>query len=218
MRGTAATPACCQVRQMGVGQPACLKRMPVLCDPSFMEGSMPRFCFLLLFPLLPGCLAFGYPSATYTPQIPSLPPDVHAFKSTFSTSGMSIIMPGGKSISASIERIPIEDGRLDSLQHTYFAYFLGGFPVNFSEHHDWRLLLYRPGYEIIEIPSRWCGRKLFESQIDQLAWKPATDIDSQLATLKLLCPERGVTTPSAEVRQFVEQERERLTRLRNSSR
>ncbi len=171
---------------------------------------MPRLFFFLIFPFLPGCLAFGYPSTTYTPTVASLPSDVHVFKSTFSTGGKSIIITGGERVSWNIEEIPISDGRLDSLHHAYFAYFIGGFPVSYSEHHDWKLMLYRPGFEIIEIPSRWSARSLVASGIDPLDWKPAKDIDSQLATLKTICPDHGFSVASPEVRRFVAQERERL--------
>jgi hypothetical protein len=174
---------------------------------------MQKLSIFLIFSCLPGCLAFGYPRVTYTPQVASLPSDVHAFKSTLSFGGKSIVMTGGESISGTIEEIPIVDGRLDSLDHSYFSYFIGGIPVAFFKEHDWKIILYRPGYEIIEIPSRWYVRKFFASQIDQLAWKPAKSIEAQLAALKLICPEGGFSTPSPEIRRFVDQERERLAGL-----
>jgi hypothetical protein len=171
---------------------------------------MPRLFFFLIFPFLPGCLAFGYPSTTYTPTVASLPSDVHVFKSTFSTGGKSIIMTGGERVSWTIEEIPISDGQLDSLHHAYFAYFIGGFPVSYSEHQDWKLMLYRPGFEIIEVPSRWFGRSLVGPTLDKLDWIPAKDIGSQLAILKTICPDNLYSTASPEVRQIVDQERERL--------
>ena len=173
---------------------------------------MPRFSFFLIFPFLPGCLAFGYPSATYTPPVASLPPDVHAFKWTYNTGGMSMIMTGGERVSTKVEKLPIEDGRLDSLHHAYFAYFLGGVPVSFSEHHRWKILLYRPGYEMLEIPSHWCGQKVFQPNVDRLPWTPAKDLNSQLAALDVICPAE-FATPSAEVRRFVDLERERLNAI-----
>jgi hypothetical protein len=178
-----------------------------------MEVSMPRLCLLLILPFLPGCLAVGYPSVTYTPSVASLPPDVHAFRSTFEIGGMSIIMTGGERIGGSVEEIPITDGRLDSLDHVYFAYDIGGIPVTFFERHDWKILLYRPGYELIEIPSRWYGEKLFQPRIDHLDWKPANDIESQLANLDRICQEPAANAPSEQVRRFAEKERARLLML-----
>jgi hypothetical protein len=178
-----------------------------------MEGSMSRLSFLIIFPFLPGCLAFGYPSATFTPVVESLPADVRAFKSTFALSGMSVVMTGGERFSLAVEEIPIKDGRLDCLQHAYFDYFVGGIPVSFFEHHAWKIILYRPGYDVIEVPSRWCGRKLLQARIDSLTWKPAQDIEAQWAALQEVCPEHSLDLVSPEVRNFVEQERARLTGL-----
>jgi len=169
-----------------------------------------RISLLLVLPFLQGCLALGYPSMTYTPEVSLPEPEVHAFKSTWGKGGIWIAMTGGYWLESSIEELPIHDGHLASQGQSYFAYFVGGFPVSFSEARFWSLLLYRPGYEIIEVPSRWRGRELFESPIDKLAWKPAPDLDSQVKALEKLCPEFGLPKPGDNVRQFVAQEYRRL--------
>src|SRR5207249_1781632 len=123
---------------------------------------MARLTWLLFVHFLPGCVAFGYPSLTYTPEVTNLPPDVRAFQSTFEREGMSIIMTGGETIRLIVEEIPIRDGRLDSQDEAYFAYDVGCFAVGFMHKRDWSICLYRAGYEVIEIQSRWCGGKLLD--------------------------------------------------------
>src|SRR5262249_50213020 len=87
---------------------------------------------------------------------------------------------------------------------------LGGVPVKFFETRDWKILLYRPGYALFEIPSRWWGMKPFKGRIDDLAWKPTADLETQIKVLEELCPRYGITAATAEVREFVAAEYERL--------
>jgi hypothetical protein len=171
---------------------------------------MARWFLLLTCPFLPGCLAFGYPSVTYTPAVSNLEEDVHAFKATWGDGGMSLIMTGGEWLEDSIDELPLCRGTLESQRQSYFAYFVGGIPVSFSKHLGWSVLLYRPGYEVIEVSSRWWGRHVLEPRIDKLAWKPATDLDAQVKALQELCPEPGRRIASERVRQFVAHEYERL--------
>ncbi len=177
---------------------------------------MPRFAFLIFLPFLPGCLAVGYPSITYTPQLPIQEPDVRAFKSMSSGGGMSMVMTGGGWRRASIEEIPLNQGCVESHEDAYFHYLVGGIPVSFSEYRHWSILLYRPGHEIIEIPSRWWGRKLFEAEVDRLEWKPVASTQAQVKALETLCPPFE-NRPTAGVRQFVASEYERLAAIIRAS-
>jgi hypothetical protein len=123
-------------------------------------------------------------------------------------------MTGGEWISSTIEEIPSVNGTVDSQNKAYFAYFVGGFPVSFSESWNWNLLLYRPGYEVIKVPSHWLMAKVFRSHLDQLDRKIAPDLDSQTKALECICPESGLKRAEAteEVWQFVAQEYQRLAR------
>jgi len=170
---------------------------------------MPRLSIFLVFPLLPGCLAYGYPSVTYTSGVSNLPAEVRAFKSTTALGGMSIFMTGGESVSSGVEEIPLKQGCLDSQKETYFAYSVGGFPVKFFQSRSWHVMLFRPGYEVITIPSTWSGHHLLEPRIEALAWKPAPDLDSQVNAIETLCL-ADCMHPNAKVLQFAAQEYERL--------
>jgi hypothetical protein len=178
-----------------------------------MEAWMPRLIFILILPLLPGCMAFGYPSLTYTPAVACLPPDVHAFKSTFGTIGRSFMFSGGEGVYCGVEEIPIVDGVLDTLDQSYFDYFVGGVFVAYFHHDSWKVILYRPGYEIVTIPSRWFVGKMYESRLYNVDWKPAKGINSQLEALSTIWSESGPSQASDEVKDFVRNELKRLKAL-----
>jgi hypothetical protein len=165
---------------------------------------------LMVCPLFAGCVAFGYPSLTYTPGVSALDSEVHAFKSTFECGGRSYIMTGGETISLTKEEIPIHGGRLEPQEKSYFAYFVGGIPVAYSRQCSWSVLLYRPGFEVIEIPSHWWGRRLAEPELEKLNWKPASDLDAQVHALEMICGSLRLASLSADVRQFAASEYERL--------
>ncbi len=171
---------------------------------------MARIGYLLFLPFLPGCVAFGYPSVTYTPKLNIAEPDVRVFKSTTSTGGMNIVMTGGGWRGGRIEEIPIDHGSVETQSDAYFAYLVGGFPVCFSEFRHFAILLYRPGYEIIEIPSQWWGLMLLHGECARFDWKPAASTQVQVETLEKLCPPNDSNLPTESVRRFVAGEYERI--------
>jgi len=168
---------------------------------------MARLHGWLFVPVLPGCVAFGYPSLTYTPEVANLPPDVRAFKSTFER---VIFMTGGGTIHFNDEEVPIREGRLVGQDEAYFAYCVGGVvPVGMHERR-WSIRLYRPGYEVIDIQSRLVRRKLLNAPVGDLDWKTAPDLDSQVKALERVCPWPCLHFANPEVRQFFVEEYERL--------
>jgi hypothetical protein len=171
---------------------------------------MPRWSILLLFPFLPGCLAYAYPSVTSTPQVTGLPGDVHAFKESWGMGGMSMIMTGGESFSRALEELPIQHGCLEPQHDAYCAYFVGGFPVGCFESRNWRVLLYRPGYEPVELDSRWWGQALVAPESQTVTWKCVEGVSSNVKVLDELYLKCLWPGTSERVRQFVAQEFERL--------
>lgn len=173
---------------------------------------MPRFALLVLLPLLQGCIAFGYPSVTYTPEVTCLDEDVHAFKRSWGRDGTCMIMTGGEWIADNIEELPVDDGHLAGQRFAYFPYVIGGIPVSFSDSRSWSIILYRPGFEVVELPSRWWLKRPFESTLEKIDWKPALDLAAQINAIEQICsdPHRSIRHCSEHVRQFAAREYERL--------
>jgi hypothetical protein len=171
---------------------------------------MARVTLFLVIPFLPGCLAYGYPLLTYTPAVSNLPLEIRAFKASCEMAGTSIVMTGGERVACKLEEIPVTHGHLDAQHEAHFDYSVGGFPVRFFESHEWRIILYRPGYEIIEIPNRWSGGKLIQPALAELEWKPAPNFDSQLKALEALYLHHPWGPLDEPLRQFFIQEFERL--------
>jgi hypothetical protein len=155
-------------------------------------------------------MAFGYPSVTGTPRVANLDEDVRAFKIAFASDGLSIVMTGGERFHCSVDETVVRQGAFDAQRNAYFAYYVGGIPVNFHDVRSWEILLYRPGYDVIEMPSRWWGRTLFEAEIGKLTWNRAPNLDAQEKAIERVCPDSQLYNVSAEVRRFASDEYMRL--------
>jgi hypothetical protein len=140
----------------------------------------------------------------------NIPDDVHAFKATWETGGMSIILTGGESVGGSVEEIPIKEGVLEPETESDFEYFAGGIPVSFFHFRGWRILLYRPGYEVIELPGRCWAFGLLQPQVDHLNWKRSQDFDAKLRAIETICSRRSFGRPNEQTLRFAAQEYERL--------
>jgi hypothetical protein len=171
---------------------------------------MLRAAFISIIPLLPGCFAAGHPSFAYTPTVVAPEADVHAFRVNSTDQVFSFGVTGGICHETDVEEIPLTQGQVDSETHHYFAYTVLAFPLSFSDHRDWHLVFYRPGYEPVKIRSRWLPFKLVRSQIDHLNWKPANDLDAQTKAVDSLLPENWIVSVTHGVRDFVIKEYERL--------
>lgn len=173
---------------------------------------MRRWFWIALLPFLTGCFV-GYPSFTYTPRVNHVEPDVRAFLQSFGGPGWEVFFTGGTildQLSWRSSELAIENDCVESRSERYFRYFVGGFPVYAGDVRDWRIVLYRPGYEPIVLPARWSGLKLIQPEISKLVWKPAIDFDSQLKAIKMVDagpPRQG----SEEFRQFLIAEYKRLS-------
>jgi hypothetical protein len=135
---------------------------------------------LLVCPALSGCFGFAYPSFSETPAVNVKEGDVRAFRvlSEWTLSGPCITGPGG--VWHSIEEIPVIKKTVERQQDSYLAYYYMIFPVlNGSRSRTLTVLLYRPGYETVEIPSRSLLGAFGETKRAPVVWKEAVGLEAQ---------------------------------------
>src|SRR5690242_17494757 len=115
-----------------------------------------RLCLALVLPLLPGCLAFGYPSVSRTPPLAVPEPDARAFLATSEFTRGGCVIAGSVQLSRSVREIPVRAAAVPSQWDSYFSYYYLLFPFTGCNAHSARVLLYRPGYETVEVrPRPW---------------------------------------------------------------
>ena len=165
---------------------------------------------LLVCPLMSGCFAFGYPSITETPSIMVAEDSVRAFRITWQLTRYGGAIAGAIRLSQDIEEIPIVATTVAGQEQVYFAYGYLLFPFAGSESRSLSVLLYRPGYETVEVPARSWWRCLGPDKPLHVEWKPARDLEAQVSALEKVINTiyKGKLKP--EVAQFAAQEYTRL--------
>jgi hypothetical protein len=134
---------------------------------------------LLCCPFLAGCFGFAYPSITETPSVTIAERDVRAFRKTSGRTFYGALIAGAIDIYDDVEEIPLIEATVAPQTQTYFAYDYVLFPFGGSEWRSLRVVLYRPGYEAVELPARAWLRSIGRKQLEQVQWKPAIDLDAQ---------------------------------------
>ena len=161
--------------------------------------------------LLSGCLGFGYPSVSGTPAVAVPTDEVRAFRVVSEDWMSGPWMTGPITVAHSVEEIPVKNRVVASQQNAYFAYYYLVFPVaNGSHSRAIEVLLYRPGYELAEIPARpwWktCGTDVPE----KVVWKEASDLQTQKGAVDRIAFRFERQTFNKDVLSFASQEYGRL--------
>jgi hypothetical protein len=158
-----------------------------------------------------GCLAFGYPSVSRTPAVAVDEPDVHAFRITSGRGFYGCLIAGCIQLDHEIETLPVVGATVKPQADCHFAYTCLLFLYAASYGREVKVVLYRPGYEAVEIPSRARWRWL-DGRPVHVAWKEAPDLASQEKALAAVIGENvevyGKMSP--EVLRFAAQEHARL--------
>jgi hypothetical protein len=144
---------------------------------------------LLCCPFLSGCFGFAYPSVSETPAVTVRENDVRAFRLISDWTMSGPWMTGPIQNCHSIEELPITQETVEGQQDSYFAYYYLIFPVlNGSRTRTVEVLLYRPGYETVEIPAQSRLWAWFAPKRVQAVWKPAPDLAAQEKALeRIVC-------------------------------
>ncbi|HZT83082.1 MAG TPA: hypothetical protein VFA26_22835 [Gemmataceae bacterium] len=163
----------------------------------------------LTCPLLAGCLGFGYPDLSRTPPV-AVPTDgVRAFRVVSAMTMSGPIMTGPIQCNGWVEEIPIVNGTVRPQHDACFSYYYLIFPFNGSRSRGLKVVLYRPGYEIVEVPARpWWQQP--GGVTEKVAWKEAPDLPAQKAAVDRIIAGFQLAVPSKEVLQFAAQEYARL--------
>jgi hypothetical protein len=177
-----------------------------------------RYALLVLVcPLLSGCLAFGYPSVTRTPAIAVDAPDVKAFRVVAHHGFFGCVIAGAIIMYDEADEIPVTKSRVEPQKDTHFSYSWMIFPVwADSRFQDLKVMLYRPGYEIVEIPAKSWWRSLGDSQPEPVTWKAAPDLASQKSALDRLAKGRLGLMADGREKKMAEYAASEYTRLADS--
>jgi hypothetical protein len=174
-----------------------------------------RLCLLIpVCPFLAGCLAYGYPDVSRTPPVAIDTPDVKAFRVADKITMWGPIITGPMSLERSIEEIPVENAIVSAQHDTFFSYYYIFFPL-LSGSRDRKLdvMLYRPGYQIVDIRGRAWWEASWSDKPEPVVWKEAPDLNSQMAAVQRLSPRHMLDRTNKEVLKFAAAE---YTRLANS--
>ncbi len=135
---------------------------------------------LLICPFLAGCLAFGYPAISATPEIALPDTDVHAFRVCSEVTMSGPWMTGPIAFGSSVDDIPVVEATVSPQRDAYFAYYYLLLPIASGSHtRDLEVLLYRPGYETVAIPARPWWQAPGSQRLEKIAWKEAPDLLAQ---------------------------------------
>src|SRR5262245_16986403 len=109
---------------------------------------------LLLCPCLAGCLALGYPTISRTPEVTVPADDVRAFRVSSEMTASGPLATAPIQLSSSVEEIPVVDATVEPQRDASFSYYYLVFPYSGYRSRTVEVLLYRPGYETVEVPAR----------------------------------------------------------------
>jgi hypothetical protein len=165
----------------------------------------------LIFPFLSGCLALGYPSITRTPPVAVDAPDVHAFLVTEKSDSGGGVITGWLQHGREVRELPVAEATVKPQWDTHFSYYYLLFPYSGSSARNQEVLLYRPGYEPVELSSQAWWECLGSGQPVRVTWKRARDAQAQEKALARLAGAGG-TSLDARSREFVVAEYGRLGR------
>jgi hypothetical protein len=164
----------------------------------------------LTCPFLAGCVGFGYPDISRTPAVAVPTTEVRAFRviSDFTLSGP--VITGPIHFINSVEEIPVVNGTVGPQRDAYFAYYYLVFPLGGYRSRTLEVLLYRPGYETVEIPARRWWQSGSSNVPEKVAWKEAQDLLAQKAAVDRIASREHFSVPSKDVLRFAAREYARL--------
>ena len=161
-------------------------------------------------PLLAGCVGFAYPDVSRTPTVALPAADVHAFRVVSQLTMSGPWMTGPVQFGETVDEIPVTSGAVGPEREAYISYYYLVFPFNGSHSRTLTVLLYRPGYEIVEVPARPWWRAPGGGPPEEVAWKKAPDLTAEKAAVDRIASREGGRSPSKDVLRFAAEEYARL--------
>jgi hypothetical protein len=174
---------------------------------------MGRWTTLLVLPFASGCMGFGYPSVSQTPRVNVPDANVRAFRDEGQITFTGPIMTGPVYASGSVKEIPVVAAKVEPQTYAYFPYYYLIFPFQGSTSGDMSVLLYRPGFQTVEVPARPWWRFPGWTEPERVVWKEASDLAAQMEALEKVLPknfDREENFLDKNVREFAAREYARL--------
>ncbi len=166
---------------------------------------------LLLCPFAAGCFGFAYPSVSETPAIIVRENDVRAFRLISDWTMSGPWMTGPIENCHSVEELPITEDTVEAQKDSYLYYYYLALPfANGSRTRTVEVLLYRPGYETVEIAAQSGLWSLFAPKRIGVIWKPAPDLAAQEKALERIISGYWKDSLGKATWQFAAQEYTRL--------
>jgi hypothetical protein len=166
---------------------------------------------LLLCPVLSGCFGFAYPSFSETPSVTVKEDNVRAFRVLSEWTMSGPVITGPIEMWQMVQEIPVARATVDRQQDSYLAYCYMLFPVlGGSRSRTLEVLLYRPGYETVEIPSRSLLKAFGETKRGPIVWKEAVGLEAQEQALERVVTRNPGYWLNQEGLRFAAQEYARL--------
>jgi hypothetical protein len=171
----------------------------------------------LLCPFFAGCLALGYPSVSRTPPVSVNESDARAFLVTADSESGGGVITGWIKYGRSVRELPVAKATIEPQWDTHFDYYYLLFPFAGSSQRSRTVLLYRPGYELVELSARGWWECLDSGQPVRVRWKEAPTLVAQEKALSRIVGEHQTTTLDASTAQFAEREYARLVQTQSDS-
>ena len=167
---------------------------------------------LLVCPLLSGCFAIGYPEMHCTPEVAISADHVQAFRIANEYEHTRMLLYGNY-VHSTVQEVPIVAGKVEPQQDAQFSYIWSLFPLAAVQTtHDFEVLLYRPGYEFVDIPSSPWWWPLGYCQTRSVDWRKIEmlDLPSQIKNLEMVIQKAGGESLNQEMCSFAAREYRRL--------
>jgi hypothetical protein len=120
-------------------------------------------------------------------------------------------MTGPITVADSVEEIPVKNCLVAPQHNAYFAYYYLVFPIlNGSHSRTIKVLLYRLGYELVEIPARTWWKTSDSDVPERVAWKEAPNLQAQKAAVDGIALGSRSKRGNKDVLQFAAKEYGRL--------
>ena len=109
-----------------------------------------------------------------------------------------------------VDEIPVTSGAVGPEREAYISYYYLVFPFNGSHSRTLTVLLYRPGYEIVEVPGPplVAGARRRSPRGGRL--EKAPDLTAEKAAVDRIASREGGRSPSKDVLRFAAEEYARL--------
>jgi len=139
---------------------------------------------LILLPFLSGCFGYVYPSVCRTPPLSVPEENVRAFRVVSEMEASGPIMTGPIMFADDVVEIPVVSARVESQKESYFAYYYLLFPFTGDREKSMSVLLYRPGFQTVEIPEQPWWQFPERGEPEKVWWVEAMTLEDQEEALK----------------------------------